>query len=139
MLPSRLRLSRRTFPSPARGKASPSAPPGPTGGKASPSAPPGPAGGKASGSPTGGKTLFSDHFSLVWGSSNTGGGAVVISKKVASRSVDRHLLKRRILSLIRPHCSESRFLVVYAKKGSSTLPFKEISKEITELLKLLPL
>lgn len=86
-----------------------------------------------------GKTIAGSSVSLVWGLSTTGGGcAVVVSKKVAPRSVDRHLLKRRIFSVIRPHCNQQRFLVVYAKKGSTALPFKQLSTEITQLVTALP-
>lgn len=61
--------------------------------------------------------------------------AAVISKKVAKKSVDRHLLKRRILEILRPQVSSSRSLIVYARAGASTLPFQALKQELTELIK----
>ena len=63
---------------------------------------------------------------------------MVVSKKVAKRSVDRHRIKRRLLALLRPYASPSRSLVIYAKKGADTVPFKELSKELTTLLTRTP-
>jgi ribonuclease P protein component len=60
--------------------------------------------------------------------------AVVVAKAVAKRSVDRHLLKRRILSVLRPYFSEGRYVVVYAKKGALTLSFKALKEELAGLL-----
>ncbi len=75
------------------------------------------------------------HFSAVWGPSLHGGGAAaVVSKKVARRSVDRHLLKRRMLEAMRPYALPGRFLVVYAKGGSTTLPFRAVAEELQTLL-----
>lgn len=75
------------------------------------------------------------HFSVVWGPSSHGGGAAaVVSKKVARRSVDRHLLKRRMLEAMRPFALPDRFLVVYAKAGSPTLAFRALAEELQSLL-----
>jgi ribonuclease P protein component len=80
-----------------------------------------------------GKSVTSKHLTLVFGTSEAGGCAAVVSKKVAKRSVDRHLLKRRILECMREKCSSSRYLVVYAKTGSPKLSFKDLSAELSEL------
>lgn len=71
-------------------------------------------------------------FSLAYGKGQ--GVAVVVSKAVAKRSVDRHLIKRRILSIVRPFVREDRYLVIYAKKPALTLSFKALSEELTGLL-----
>lgn len=81
------------------------------------------------------KRLASSHFSLsIRESGSQGGCAAVISKKVAKLSVTRHLLKRRILAVMRPWCSGSRALVIYARPGATSLDFPTLSNEITELL-----
>lgn len=81
-----------------------------------------------------GSRAASPHFSLSWGVARSGGAAVVVSKKVARRSVDRHLLKRRMLAVMRPFVREDRFLVAYARTGAHTLPFKALKEELTALL-----
>ncbi len=82
-----------------------------------------------------GSRLASPHFSVNWGSSPLlGGCAVVVPKKVARRSVDRHLLKRRVLEILRPWSAHDRFIVVYARTGSASLSFTVLTKEITGLL-----
>lgn len=85
--------------------------------------------------PRAGFQASTPHFSAVWGPSTHGGGAAaVVSKKVARRSVDRHLLKRRMLQAMRPFALPDRFLVVYAKGGSHTLPFRALAEELQTLL-----
>ena len=82
-----------------------------------------------------GTRLSTSHFSLVWGRAQKGGGcAAVISKKVARRSVDRHLLKRRIMAVLLPWCGPDRFFVVYALSGSNTLSFQALKEELGFLL-----
>ena len=81
------------------------------------------------------KRLVSSHFSLSLRLNQTEGGcAVVVSKKVARLSVSRHLLKRRVLSIIRPWCTKDRALVLYARPGSQALPFSVLKEELEELL-----
>lgn len=81
------------------------------------------------------KRLASAHFSLSLRSvKDTGGCAVVISKKVAKLSVSRHLLKRRVLHIVRPWCSSARVLILYARPGAASLDFPTLSTELTELL-----
>ena len=101
MLPRRLRLSRRAFP-------------------------------------TGGARLATPHFSVVLGPSRAGGAAAVVSKKVARRAVARNLLRRRMLEVMGPHVSPERYLVVYAKAGSPSLPFKALAAELDSLLSRIP-
>ncbi len=59
---------------------------------------------------------------------------MVISKKVAKLSVDRHTLKRRIVAAALPWCSETRALVIYARPGSAALPFPALKEELEALL-----
>lgn len=76
----------------------------------------------------------SAHFSLAWGPAKAGGAAAVVSKKVARRSVDRHLLKRRMLEVIRPYASPGYSLVAYAKAGSLGLTYAAVRSELEPLL-----
>ncbi|MGB4076523.1 MAG: ribonuclease P protein component [Minisyncoccia bacterium] len=85
-------------------------------------------------SPRSGSKATSEHFSLVFGPATAGGCAAVVSKKVARRSVDRHLLKRRMLSVARPFVGLNRYLVLYARAGSPSLSFKTLASELTSLL-----
>lgn len=83
-----------------------------------------------------GRRAQSAHFSVtVRKNTEKGGSAAVISKKVAKKSVDRHLLKRRILEVLRPYTNSSRSIVVFARAGSPSLPFKALKEELTALLK----
>lgn len=77
----------------------------------------------------------SRHFSISYiASAPLSGGAVVVSKKMAKRSVDRHQLKRRIKAVMKPWCLPGRVLIVHARSGASTLPFVELESELTGLL-----
>lgn len=80
------------------------------------------------------------HFSvLLLPSGAEGGCAAIVSKKVARLSVKRHLLKRRILSVMRPWCLTHLGIVVHARVGSDKLAFSEVKEELTTLLgRLLP-
>ncbi|MBP7741531.1 MAG: ribonuclease P protein component [Candidatus Pacebacteria bacterium] len=75
----------------------------------------------------------SPHFSVSVRPGGAGAG-VVVSKKTEKTSVGRHRLKRRVLSLLRPWCSQTYSLVVYARAGSPTLPFSVIEEELTPIL-----
>lgn len=81
------------------------------------------------------KRVVGPHFSVTYRLLDGHGGcASVISKKVAKRSVDRHLLKRRMSAALRPWCSPTRSIVVYARPGSLALPYQEVCAEIEGLL-----
>lgn len=81
-----------------------------------------------------GNRASSSSFSLVSTPSPRGGAAAVVSKAVAKRSVDRHLLKRRILAILRPFVRGDRHVVIYAKKQALTLPFSALKDELAGLL-----
>jgi ribonuclease P protein component len=81
----------------------------------------------------------SEHFSvsirpLSRTSAPHGALAAVVSKKVARRSVDRHLLKRRMLAVSKSYVTPGYGIVVYARAGSFTLPFHAVNTELTRLL-----
>ncbi len=77
----------------------------------------------------------SPHLSLSWSSGAPhAGAAVVVSKKVAAHAVDRHLLKRRILSVLTHYPLEHTAVVVFAKPGAATLPFSALKMELEKLL-----
>lgn len=82
------------------------------------------------------RRYLSEHFSVTAAPVPTGhaGCAAVISKKVARLSVARHLLKRRIASVMRPFCTGDRSIIVYALPGSTLLPYRTLASELTELL-----
>lgn len=81
------------------------------------------------------KRATSEHFSLsVRESQASGGCAAVISKKTAKLSVSRHLLKRRILSVLKPWCSKDKAIIVYARAGAPTLTYQELKAELEELI-----
>jgi ribonuclease P protein component len=81
------------------------------------------------------KRSASRHFSISYmASAPVSGGAVVVSKKVAKHSVDRHQLKRRIKAVMKPWCLSGRVLIVHARTGAATLPFSELEPELTALL-----
>lgn len=83
-----------------------------------------------------GARATSEHFSIAAAPAAPGHGgcAVVVPKKVARLSVSRHLLKRRMLAVMRPWCSPDQALVAYARSGSSALPFAAIKTELSSLL-----
>jgi ribonuclease P protein component len=57
--------------------------------------------------------------------------ACVTAKKTLKRAVDRNLIKRRIFSAIQEISPISTYsLVFYPKKGSVTVPFKQLHDEI---------
>ncbi len=77
----------------------------------------------------------SPHFSLsIQENGQYAGLGVVISKKVAKLAVSRHLLKRRISSVLAPFHTDSRALALFAKPGSKELPFSELKSELLGLL-----
>ena len=62
----------------------------------------------------------------------------VVPNKVKKTAVGRHLIKRRLsvvvenlLTTIKP----GFFVIIFAKKDVSRMPYSELEKEITELLK----
>jgi len=70
-----------------------------------------------------------------YGDSPKGGASVVISKKVARLAVSRHLLKRRILAVLRPYASGKTVLVVHVRPGAASMPFPELKDELNSLLR----
>ncbi len=81
-----------------------------------------------------GKRAISAHFSVTVRATPVGQAATVVSKKVAKKSVDRHLLKRRILEVatpfVRPGCS----FIIYTRAGAASLSYPALKKELVELL-----
>ena len=88
-----------------------------------------------------GARLSSPHLSLTYRRTDAleGRFAVVVSKKVAKRSVDRHLLKRRALEVIKLFGGQGLACVIYARQGASALSFQALKTELLELLKRIPL
>lgn len=63
-----------------------------------------------------------------------GAAAAVVSKKVARRAVDRHLLKRRMLAILSKAYIPGKITVVYARGGAASLPYRSLAAELTSLL-----
>ena len=81
------------------------------------------------------KRLTSPHFSLsIRDTATHGGCAVIVSKKVAKLSVRRHLLKRRVLAVVRHECLPTRILMFYARPGAASLDFPSLEAELKGLL-----
>jgi ribonuclease P protein component len=79
------------------------------------------------------KRITTPHFSITY-SKKGAGTAVVVSKKVAKSSVQRHLIKRRVREAIAPFCDDAHALIVYARAGAAALPYSEMVEELTKAL-----
>jgi ribonuclease P protein component len=79
------------------------------------------------------KRAVSTHFSITVSKKGVG-SAVVVSKKVAKSSVERHLLKRRVREAVAPWNSDAYALIVYARAGAGSLPYSAIVSELSPLL-----
>jgi ribonuclease P protein component len=62
-----------------------------------------------------GKRLRSDSFDLIYTPHPTFHGAVVISKKVASRAVARNRMRRRVYSLLQEQKAQGVWIVIMRK------------------------
>jgi ribonuclease P protein component len=60
--------------------------------------------------------------------------AVIISKKVAPKAADRHLLKRRVMHALRSLTPRPYSLTITAKTGSNSLSYSAILNELKALL-----
>jgi len=68
--------------------------------------------------------------------------AVVVSKKVSIRAVDRNLVKRRISSIVRklyPDLKDSFIVGIFPKRNVLQAPFSKISNELDLLLRKTPI
>jgi ribonuclease P protein component len=82
-----------------------------------------------------GKRSETEHFSGIFASTHPEGGcAVVVPKKAAASSVVRHLIKRRVMAVIRPSCAPGRALVITARSGAAGLSYKALAEEVSALL-----
>jgi ribonuclease P protein component len=79
----------------------------------------------------------SPHFSVSYGTADDGhgGAAVVVSKKVDTSSVKRHIVKRRVREALREFARQDQVLIVYVRPGSVSLTFQEIQAELGELIR----
>lgn len=83
-----------------------------------------------------GKRLIAPHFSISYTRASTKGGgqaAVVVSKKVAPKSVARHLVKRRVMAIAAPHLHKGVSFIVYARAGAAALPHRAMREELEPL------
>jgi len=86
--------------------------------------------------PKGARKLSSEHFLVITVTSTgaQGGCAAVVPKKIARKAVDRHRLKRRMLAVMRDWCHSHRVLIVHARAGAASIPFRAITEELGGLL-----
>jgi len=72
------------------------------------------------------------HFSVVY-SKNNSGYAVVVSKKVAQKTVARHRIKRRVRSIIKS-VNLTEGCIIFARPGVHKLTYNDMDSEIKELI-----
>jgi ribonuclease P protein component len=83
-----------------------------------------------------GKTprIHGEFFSVSIGPARIAKAAVVVSKKVSNKAVDRNLIKRRIRATLRTLSLPSVSLIFTAKKGAHGAAYKDIASDIRSLL-----
>ncbi len=77
------------------------------------------------------------HFSISYGHlPNAAGIGIIVPKKIAKSSVERHRLKRRVREIVReniPHTHLSgATLIITARIGASTLSYNELKDELSK-------
>ena len=85
---------------------------------------------------TNGKRHSTEHFSCTQKESPVLKVAIVVSKKTAKKSPDRHLLKRRVSAAIEENPPAPGLYNIFARKGSQLLSYHDIKTEISTLLRL---
>ena len=80
-----------------------------------------------------GRRVSSEHFSVIIPQHNEHGYAVVIPKKVAKLSVQRHQIKRRVLSALRA-LPLPNALIVFPRSSVSSVSYQDIKIELAKLL-----
>ena len=60
---------------------------------------------------------------------------MVISKKTERSAVKRHLLKRRIVAVIRQYAQEDQTLIVYARQGVGAVSPTLLRDELNSLVR----
>ena len=87
-----------------------------------------------------GSAAHSKHLTLryVLNVSSESRFAVVVSKKVAAKAVERHKMRRRTYEVIQkvvPHLNAPLHAIFFTKPGVTKLPFSALEEEIQALLK----
>ncbi|PIT90855.1 ribonuclease P protein component [Candidatus Kaiserbacteria bacterium CG10_big_fil_rev_8_21_14_0_10_49_17] len=86
---------------------------------------------------TSGRAVNSQHFSARFNtSSKPSKCAVVVSKKVASKAVERNTLKRRMRASLLTALNglSGCNIVLFARKGANSLSFSELQEEVAALI-----
>ena len=83
-----------------------------------------------------GKRRISSRFSITTAPAapKEGGLAVVVSVKVAPKAVDRHRLKRQVLSVLKPYATAQKAVIVHSRAGAAALPFVALQAELLALV-----
>ena len=82
-------------------------------------------------------TIHTPYFSLRVGAktNNTSTVAIIVSKKVAPRAVDRNRIKRRIRHALSPNTLQPHTYLIYTKKQALTLTSEQLKEELQKLLR----
>lgn len=84
--------------------------------------------------------MATPHFSISYGSSAKAAGiGVIVPKKVARSSIERHLLKRRIREILRELLKDGEMagtvIIVSARAGAASLSFQKLKEELSGAFK----
>ena len=82
--------------------------------------------------------MHTPYFSLRYGAGthDTPRIAVIVSKKVAARAVDRNRIKRRVRHALSPSQLAPYTYCIYVKKHGAVLTGEQLKKELHTLLNL---
>lgn len=76
--------------------------------------------------------ISSPHFVISYGpAQGEGGTGIIVPKKVIKGAVARHLLKRRIRTIVSPWSTKDRILIISARKDAHALPYQELEHELS--------
>ncbi len=81
-------------------------------------------------------TFFSVSFGVLASGAQGVKASCVVSKKIAKNASDRNVIKRRCRAAIHgllPRFEKPIAMIFYAKKPAKDAPYKDISREITQL------
>lgn len=81
-----------------------------------------------------GKRIFSEDLTLIYSSANYFKGAVVVSKKVAPKAVDRNRIKRLVMESLKGKNAKAQCVFI-VNKNLAGLKKDEVEIKVKELLR----